>query len=103
MSYLIFIVGLLIGWKFREYTAVRKINKMLRENAEKSEKVEQNKITVKIEKHNDIFYLFNTETNEFLTQGKDKEEIQTNLKLRFQNVNMAFHATAENIKEIGFK
>ena len=102
MSYLIFIAGFLIGWKFREYTAVRKINKMLQQVEQESKK-EPNKISVKIEKHNDVFYLFNMDTDEFLIQGKDKEEIQTNLKRRFGNVDMAFHATSDNIKEVGFK
>lgn len=100
MSFLLFIVGLLLGWKFREYTAVRKMQKLIKE-AEKPK--ETDKIQVKIEKHKDMFYVYNTETDEFLTQGKDKEEIQANLKSRFGNVNMAFHATSENIKEIGFK
>ena len=101
MSYfLLFIVGMLIGWKYREYTAVRKMQKLLKE-AEKPK--EFDKIQVKIERHNDLFYVYNIQTNEFLTQGADKDEIQANLKRRFGNVNMAFHATAENIKEIGFK
>ena len=50
-----------------------------------------------------MFYLYNSETDEFLTQGYSKEEIQENLKKRFKNVDMAFHATSENIKEVGFK
>jgi stalled ribosome rescue protein Dom34 len=65
--------------------------------------VETNKINVKIERKNDIFYLYNMETDEFLTQGSSKEEIQSNLKQRYGNVNMAFHATPDNIKEVGFK
>lgn len=101
MSYLLYIVCFLLGWKFREYTAVRKFNKMLKQAEVKETQSE--KISVKIEKHNDMFYVFNLDTDEFLTQGKNKEEIQANLKRRFGNVNMAFHATAENIKEIGFK
>lgn len=101
MSYLLlFILGMLIGWKYREYTAVRKMQKLLKE-AEQPKEV--NKVQVKIEKHKDMFYVYNLETDEFLTQGLDKDEIQANLKRRFGNVNMAFHATAENIKEIGFK
>lgn len=101
MNYLLYIVCFLLGWKFREYTAVRKFNKMLKQAEVKETQSE--KISVKIEKHNDMFYVFNLDTDEFLTQGKNKEEIQANLKRRFGNVNMAFHATAENIKEIGFK
>ncbi len=101
MSFLIFIVGILVGWKFREYTAVRKMNKFIQ--AAEAKKAEVNKIQVKIEKQDDMFYLFNRDTDEFLIQGKDKEEIQENLKKRFGDVNMAFHATAANIKEVGFK
>jgi hypothetical protein len=50
-----------------------------------------------------MFYLFNKETDEFVIQGKTKEEILENLKKRFGNVDMVFHATSENIKEVGFK
>jgi hypothetical protein len=101
MSYLIYLACFILGWKFREYTAVRKITKMMQE-VEQAPK-ELNKLTVKIEKHNNVFYLYNIETNEFLTQGKSKEEIQDNLKARFGNIDMAFHATSENINEVGFK
>lgn len=101
MSFLIFIVGVLLGWKFREYTAVRKFNKMIKQ-AEETPK-QPNKISVKIERSGKMFYLYNSETDEFLTQGYSKEEIQENLKKRFKNVDMAFHATSENIKEVGFK
>jgi len=101
MSYLLYITCFILGWKLREYTAVRKITKIMQEIDKKPE--ESNKLTVKIEKNNDIFYLYNMETDEFLTQGSSKEEIQENLKKRFGNVDMAFHATSENVKEVGFK
>lgn len=100
MSYLIFILGMLVGWKYREYTAVRKMQKLLKA-ADQPKEVD--KVNVKIEKHNDIFYVYNSETDEFLTQGLDKDEIQANLQRKFGNVNKVFHATSENIKEIGFK
>ena len=103
MSFLIFIVGILLGWKFREYTAVRKMQKMMKRAEEETSKPPINKITVNIEKHNNMFYLFNKETDEFVIQGKTKEEILENLKKRFGNVDMVFHATSENIKEVGFK
>ena len=102
MSFLILIVGLILGWKLREYTAVRKFHKMVKQVEEQSP-VTSNKISVKIERNNDMFYLYNLETDEFLTQGSSKEEIQENLKKRFKNIDMAFHATSENIKEVGFK
>ena len=102
MSYLIYGLCFLLGWKFREYTAVRKFHKMVKKAEEETPKP-TNKISVKIERSGKMFYLYNLETNEFLTQGYSKEEIQENLKKRFKNVDMAFHATSENIKEVGFK
>jgi hypothetical protein len=38
---------------------------------------------VKIEKHNDVFYWFDHDSDEFLVQGKTVEEIVAALKLRF--------------------
>lgn len=102
MSYLMFMLGLLLGWKFREYTAVRKFHKMVKQVEEQSP-VKLNKINVKIERSGKMFYLYNLETDEFLTQGYSKEEIQENLQKRFKNSDMVFHATSENIKEVGFK
>ena len=102
MSFLLFIVGLLLGWKFREYTAVRKFHKMIKQS-EEQQPVAPTKISVKIERSGKMFYLYNLETDEFLTQGYSKEEIQENLQKRFKNSDMVFHATSENIKEVGFK
>ena len=40
---------------------------------------------VKPEKHNDIHYWFDEETDKFLAQGKNLQEIQEHLKQRFTN------------------
>lgn len=74
-------------------------------NSKKSEDEEEvNIVQVKIERNGDIFYLYNLETHEFLAQGKSKDEIQEFLKLRFGNkFTVSFHATSDNIKEVGFK
>ena len=40
-------------------------------------------ILVNIEKHGDMIYLFEKNTNRFIAQGKTKEEIQTNCTQRF--------------------
>ena len=40
-------------------------------------------ILVNIEKHGDVMYLFEKNTNRFIAQGKTKEEIQTHCNQRF--------------------
>lgn len=97
MSYLLFIVCFLLGWKFREYTAVRKINKFIKSVEDKPEST--NRVMVKMERHGEMIYVYDKE-DKFLTQGKNKEEIQINLQKKFGNVNMVFHATSENVKEV---
>lgn len=108
MSYLIYIACFILGWKFREYTAVRKMTKLLNskksEDEDDEEEEEVNKVPVRIERNGDMFYLYNLETQEFLAQGKSKDEIQELLKLRFGNkFTVSFHATPDNIKEVGFE
>lgn len=98
MSYLMYIACFIIGWKLREYIAIRKINKFI-EKIEDEPKPDVNKIIVKMERHGDLIYVYDKE-DMFLTQGKTKQEIQDNLQKRFGNVNMVFHATSENIKEV---
>lgn len=101
MTFIIFLIGLFGGWKLREYTAVRRMHQMMAE-AEKK-KTDIDRVSVKIEKHDGVFYFFNRETDEFLAQGSNKEEVTAHLSHRFKDKNVSFHATEENMKEVDFK
>lgn len=45
-------------------------------------------IEVKIEKHNDQLYAFKLENNEFIAQGKTKEDLLTAIEQRMTNVKL---------------
>jgi hypothetical protein len=59
-----------------------------------------NEILVRIEKYNDQFLLYNSDTNEFLAQGKTRKDIETVLRQRFPN--NSFSASNTNMKETKF-
>ena len=77
---LTFIVAFLIGWKVREYYAILTVSKYLM-NAQ----VEQQKTStvVYVERHDDILFVYEKETNKYLTNGKDIAEINKNLGEQF--------------------
>lgn len=46
-------------------------------------KLKETIIPSRIEEHNGVLYLYNAETEDFIAQGKDMEELNANAKLRF--------------------
>lgn len=80
-SLIMIVVGAFwMGWNSREKHAEKQVNKLFDRAEEELQKLEKqadkNTIVVKIEKHGDIFYLFNEETDEFIAQGKSMDEIR---------------------------
>ena len=85
---LIIIVGIFIGWKWREISAIQLHRKMQEEKQESriqelAEKIQGTFIEATIEKIGDIFYMHNKETGEFLAQGNTSDELSENLRSRF--------------------
>jgi hypothetical protein len=86
-----------VGWKAREYYALRQVFKMLQ-----SETVKQNdetpKTVLKLEKHSNSIFAYDRETNEFLGQGDSLDSLSVVLKERFPGI--SFAVTKENLKEL---
>ena len=85
---LIIIVGIFIGWKWREISAVQLHRKMQEEKRESriqelADKIQGTFIEATVERIGDIFYMHNKETGEFLAQGVTSEELSENLRSRF--------------------
>ena len=77
-------------------------NDILREELEVvSKKIKETIITVSIEKHGDIFYLFEKETNNFIAQGQTMAEIKEVMQKRFPK--KTFVATEDHVKESGLE
>ena len=108
MSDLDFIVDvifwLFVIWLFMKiwvkYLIAR--NEILREDLEAvSKKIKETIVNVNIERHGDIFYVFEKETNNFIAQGQTMSEIKEIMQKRFPK--KTFVATEDHIKESGLE
>lgn len=90
-EYLIFyILGLItffyLGWRLREWWAVRNMHKILSTFEEElQETIAKSIINVNVEKIQDTFYLYNRDDNSFLAQGKDISTLMSVLEKQFPN------------------
>lgn len=101
--YLLFLFfGFVWGWFARERQAVKRVQAMLDEHPENTiDKLEKaNLIPIKIEQHNDTYYVYSVKDRTFMAQGATKDILEDNLAKRFPG--KKFAALPENLKEIGF-
>lgn len=105
MEILIFIAGAGLGWLLRELYAVHKVKTLLnhiqssQDYPDYDEKPEV--MHINIEKHDDILFVYNSEDDSFMAQGKTRDELESNLRERYPNV--VFGATNANLEKVGFK
>ena len=96
-----FCFGFLLGWHQREQWAKKKVDSLLDQlNTSLDKQISESQIQIKIEKHNDVLYVFNKETDEFMGQGKTRKELEDSLMVKYPN--KVFLATTENLKEVNF-
>jgi len=101
MYVVVWILGAVWGWYARERHAERKLDNFFSKlDAAVEEKVAENMIRISIEKHKDVFYVYNKENNDFMGQASSKQELEKVLAERYPN--KRFMADATNLKEVGF-
>lgn len=99
---IIFGLGIGFGWNLREKAAERTITKMLEKLEEQQEEDEdKDRIAVTIENVNNQLMVYDMYSKQFMAQGADWECIEENLKIRYPG--KKFHATKENLDDIGIK
>lgn len=64
-------------------------------------KIKEKIIKVNIEKHGEVFYLFEKETDRFIAQGKDADEIKNVLQNRYPDKTV--FADKEHLETVGLK
>lgn len=94
------IVCFAIGWKVREWYALRRLASLMSE-MESIENGPVEQLAIKIEKHKDMFYVYDDETDMFLAQGATKDDIAKILQKTHPKV--TFVADPNNIREVDFK
>jgi translation initiation factor 6 (eIF-6) len=65
------------------------------------EQIKNNVIHVDIEKHGSVFYLFEKDTNRFIAQGTNFEEVKLNCESRFKGKTVV--ADEVQMNQLGFK
>ena len=91
--------GVVVGWRAREVHAKQQVEKFLQENTVEPE-TQTPLIQIKIEKDDNGFFVYNLETNEFMAQGKTRNQVEMALAKRYPG--KTFAATPTNLREIGF-
>jgi hypothetical protein len=104
MLFLYGIVAFWAGWHFRGIMAEIRVRKFahdmqenLRENLEEIKKVT---VKIKIEKHDEGFFVYDLEDHSYMAHGKDRKELESNLSKRYPG--KFFAAEESNLKEVGF-
>jgi len=77
-------------------------NEILTEQVkELTQKVKDSIIHVNIEKHGEVFYLFEKDTNRFIAQGTSFEEVKQHCETRFKDKSVI--ADEVQMNQLGFK
>lgn len=107
METILYLIGLVVafvwGYRFREYLAERKMNAIIKqiENVrEDIQEAQDNILYLTIEKHEDTFLVYEKNSNKFLTQSNDQQQLADNLRKMFPN--KRFAASYQNLREVGY-
>ena len=97
-----FIIWFLVGWVAIKITQkyLEAKNEVLKEELEQLQKRIKNRfIQVDIEKHGDVYYLFEKETGKFIAQGSNMDELKAHCDARFKD--KVVFANDEELKTAG--
>lgn len=100
IGFLLWVWGIIIGWRAREVYAKQQVQKYMTENLDESQDEEDNRIKIKIEKDDNGFFVYNYTTNEFMAQGKTRNQVEMALAKRYPG--KQFAVTPTNLSETGF-
>ena len=96
-AFIVWMAGAVSGWNAREKHAKHQIDKFFA-NVDEAEEEEQ--IHIIIEKHNDMLFVYDKDTKQFMAQGSSKEAVEKILVERFPGKRFACHESI--LKEVGF-
>jgi len=95
-TFIVWLGGSIAGWNAREKHAKRQMEKFF----ETVDEVEEEQIHIIIEKHNDMLFVYDKDTKQFMAQGTSKEDVEKILVERFPGKRFACHEST--LKEVGF-
>jgi hypothetical protein len=98
-TFVVWVIGVKAGWDARE-RHVSKITKQFLDAMQDAEEEEEELIHIVIEKHNDMLFVYDKDTNQFMAQGTTKEDVEKVLVERFPG--KRFACSESTLKEVGF-
>lgn len=101
IAIIISLVSFVFGWIVRERYAVRQLEKLLTQVQDMKEESKQDLVFITIEKHDNVFFVYLKETNQFVLQANTQEELEEKLLEKFPG--KKFAVKQENLDEVGFE
>ena len=98
-TFVIWIMGALSGWNAREKHAKRMVEHHF-EQLETFVNEQEELLHIVIEKHNDMLFVYDKDTEQFMAQGSTREAVEKVLVERFPGKRFACHEST--LKEVGF-
>ena len=99
-TFVVWIMGAVSGWNAREKHAKSQVEKHFHNIQQFVEEQEEDQIHIIIEKHNDMLFVYDKDTKQFMAQGSSKEDVEKILVERFPGKRFACHEST--LKEVGF-
>jgi predicted negative regulator of RcsB-dependent stress response len=99
-TFVVWIMGAVSGWNAREKHAKSQVEKHFHNIQQFVEEQEEDQIHIIIEKHNDMLFVYDKETKQFMAQGTSKEDVEKVLVERFPG--KRFACPESILKEVGF-
>jgi predicted negative regulator of RcsB-dependent stress response len=99
-TFVVWVMGAVSGWNARERHAKSQVEKHFQQIQEFVEEQEEEQIHIIIEKHNDMLFVYDKETKQFMAQGTSKEAVEKVLVERFPG--KRFACPESILKEVGF-
>lgn len=94
---IVWLLGVVYGWYARERHAKRLLDRVFSEIEQGViAQINDSVIPIKIEKHSNIFYVYNKDTDVFMAQGNTRKELEETLAKRFPD--KRFTADKENLE-----
>jgi len=88
--FVVWFIGALYGWHAHERMVQRNLRHAIHEF---QEHINETHIRIKIEKHNDMLFVYDFTTNVFMAQGKARYEIEKQLQDKFPGKRFAAEPT----------
>jgi hypothetical protein len=99
---LLAVVFFIIGWKAREYHAVRMMNILISRATEESyNEFKSNMIDVRVEAHEDQLFVYRKDDGTYLAHADTKRDIEIMLMQKFPG--KLFNASQEDLQKLNSK